>query len=925
MAPCDLVRSVAVGVWLVVVGLLTLGCPVFGAGQAVGIKHPVLKHALEPARAVEYEAAVKRVMAMGEEEMLAFVPDRPFCRFCYCPNCHAGYPGDTFTWTAASPDRLQCRNCGTAYPNDKFPDDQVMTGQNAQGEAFSYRFQVDKQSGIRIFLPAHLLMFRRNWVVEQCRALGLAYQATRKPEYARRAALILDRIAQVYPHYPVMDQWITTFCIAKSQHPPYPSAGGKWGRWAEDELPGGVPEAYDLVYDSTEFDKLSEQRGYDVRERFERDFLKACFDYEDTFGREINAGNIAPTSLMVAVAMGKVINEPRYVHWAYRWLKEILYGGCFYDGMWNEAPSYHYQTIVRVNTDFLDLRGYSDPAGYVDKGDGQHFENLDPMAEAPFLAQALNAPAVLDFPNGCSSPVHDTWPGERRSAPRNATVSTICPGYGHASLGRGEGPDQMQAQLHFSGAYGHSHLDNLCLSLFAKQREMLPDLGYNHTRMRWWGTCSVSHNLVVVDRQNQSGAHSDGDLLGFYPDVSGVSTVEADGRRAYSSLKDLQRYRRLLVMVPVSAADAYVVDLFRVQGGQTHDWLLHGDADEDTAATCSVGLQPREGSMLEPGEKWDEPRDEQSSFNPYGAIREVRQGATTDNVRVTFEYPGQPNRGVRTHLLGGSATEVYLGRSPSVRRTKSDSSKAFDFWMPQLILRRRGDAPLESLFAAVHEPYAGKPFVDSVLPVKLTPAEGSCVALEVRCGNVADTIISTLDEAPYPERVTADGLRLRGRLGIARKEGGRLTGLWLFEGLSLAGKEGGVTCRAPYYRGDIEAAPRKADGQPEDGFVTSAELPSGEALRGRWLIVTHADGHTHGYEVARVERREGKTMVVLSGDHGLRIEGDKTTEVYFPRRTFEGRNTFCLGSAVGLNRRPDGVWETQLTGPAEITLPQKSQ
>jgi hypothetical protein len=289
-----------------------------------------------------------------------------------------------------------------------------------------------------------------------------------------------------------------------------------------------VPEAYDLVYDSPEFDRLSQQRGYDVRERFESDFFKATFAYEDTFGAVINAGNMAPISLMTAVAMGKVINEPHYVHWAYNWLKEILYGGCFYDGMWKEAPSYHYQTISRVKMDFEVLTGYSDPPGFVDPADGQHFENLNPLAEAPFIATALHAPEVLDFPNGCTTPVHDTWPGEKRSAARQKTVSTICPGYGHASLGRGEGPDQMQAQLHFSGAYGHSHLDSLNLTLWAKERELLCDLGYNHTKIRHWNSCTTSHNLVAIDRRDQDDSNSDGDLLWCFPDTVGVAAVEAD-------------------------------------------------------------------------------------------------------------------------------------------------------------------------------------------------------------------------------------------------------------------------------------------------------------------------------------------------------------------------------------------------------------
>lgn len=921
MTSSELLRSAELVLGLVLAALLLATVPAPGAGQAVGLKHPVLKHNLDPGRAAEYEAAVARVMAMSEAELVAFVPDRPFCRFCYCPNCHAGYPSDTFTWSVDRPDELKCRACGMTYPNTQFPDDQTMTGHNLQGESFSYAFQVDRQTGYRLFLPGHLLMFRRNWIVGQCRALGLAYQATKKPEYAYRAAVILDRIAQVYPHYPVMDQWITTFYFNRTQKPPYPFAGGRWGRWAEDELPGGVPEAYDLVYDSDQFDRLSGQRGYDVRERFERDFLKACFEYENTFGREINAGNIAPSSLMVAVAMGKVINEPHYVHWAYRWLKEILYGGCFYDGMWNEAPSYHYQTIVRVNADFEELQGYSDPPGYVDPEDGQHFENLDPKAEAPFIARALNAPSVLDFPNGCSSAIHDTWPGERRSRPREKTVSTICPGYGHASLGRGEGANQLQAQLHFSGAYGHSHFDSLHLTLYARQREMLPDLGYNHTKLRWWNSCSVSHNLVVIDRRDQDGGPGDGDLLAFHPDTAGVGVVEADGRRAYSSVEGLQRYRRLLVTVPVSPQDAYVVDLFRVKGGRTHDWLLHGDADEDTTAVCSLPLGPREGTLLQPGEKWEEPGDEQSRFNPYGLIRQLRQGATAGELQVGFQYSGGPARGVRVHVLGGTTTEVTLGRSPSVRRTNNDPARAYDFWMPQLVLRRRGEAPLESVFAVVEEPYAGKPFVDGVTPLKLSPAGEAGVALQVRHGKTVDTIVSTLDEAPYPERVTSDGVRLRGRLGIVRREGRLVTGLWLFEGTCLQTADGGVACPAASYQGTIEAAPRKADGQPEDAFVVGAELPEGASLHGCWLVVTHADGHTHGYEVDRVQRRAGKTHILLTGDHGLKLEGDKTSEMYFPRRTFTGKNTFRLGAAVGLTRRPDGVYDTDLTGPAEVSLP----
>ena len=40
-----------------------------GGGQAAGVRHPVLKHEFDPARAAEYEKAVERVMSLPEEAM----------------------------------------------------------------------------------------------------------------------------------------------------------------------------------------------------------------------------------------------------------------------------------------------------------------------------------------------------------------------------------------------------------------------------------------------------------------------------------------------------------------------------------------------------------------------------------------------------------------------------------------------------------------------------------------------------------------------------------------------------------------------------------------------------------------------------------------------------------------------------------------
>ena len=124
---------------LAAAALLVLSATAFGAGQAVGIKHPVLKHKIDPANAAQYEKAVERVMAMDEEEMLSFVPDRPMMVFCQCPNCWSGTYSGIFSWSIDNPEQMTCKYCGTVYPNEKYPDDLTIEGTNAQGETFSYR------------------------------------------------------------------------------------------------------------------------------------------------------------------------------------------------------------------------------------------------------------------------------------------------------------------------------------------------------------------------------------------------------------------------------------------------------------------------------------------------------------------------------------------------------------------------------------------------------------------------------------------------------------------------------------------------------------------------------------------------------------------------------------------------------------------
>ncbi|MBT4821591.1 MAG: hypothetical protein HON70_38135 [Lentisphaerae bacterium] len=881
-----------------------------GGGTAITIEHPVLDYGIDKAQASTYERAVRPIMGMTDDDVLSFVPPRGYINYCECPACYGGVEGNrVLTWDIAEPNQLTCRFCGTVVlPNAAYPETKTMAGKNRLSEDVRLHYYHNEERNARHFLSHHLWRHKRKWLLDQCIGLGKAYQATGKEIYARRAVLVLDRFAQVYPHYPALhNRFPPTIKFCDSQEPPYSWNAGRWG-YFHDEIPKPVIAIYDLVCSSPEFDNLSEKRGYDIRVRLEDDFLRethriaACSTFIIT--------NVVGYDIAGVATLGRVINEPAYVHQAFRWMMRNVDEGFFRDGLWSESPSYYYMSMGGLRSAFGKVRGHSDPTGYVDAVDGTRFDDFDPMRDVPFLAVVMHAPSVLDFPNGCSVPVHDTWPGERRSKARDQTVSTIAPAYGHASLGRGTGDNQMQAQLHFSGAYGHSHRDNLSMCLFAKGREMLSDIGYTWTQMACWTTSTVAHNTVVVDRTRQGGgrAKSSGDLLRFFPDTSGFSLVDADGQRGYAQCKGVDAYRRTLLMVPVSNGDAYVIDLFRARGGTIHDWALHGDADEGTTATCSLALSGERKSMLEPDEEkdWQDPDMITDRYHPYGMIRDVGSIQTPGAFTVDFAYIADPARRVRLHMDAGDA-EVLLGRAPSVRRMGKghggDMRKAYDFWMPQLLVRRRGVVPLQSAFVAVEEPCHGEPFIHSVERLSVAGSGEGAVALRVTHTAGVDTIISLPDGASSSDACSADGVTLRGVFGIVRRSspGGPVTAARLFEGTELSCQSVRLESAVARFSGRIVACERKLEGAPADAFVVDAELPTGNALQKTWMIVTHADGTKQGHEIDRVEVAGGSTRVILAREHGLQISKPQTREVYFPRRIFKGLPSYAVPVAVALD------------------------
>ncbi|MCA9133366.1 MAG: heparinase II/III family protein, partial [Planctomycetales bacterium] len=549
--------------------------------------------------------ATAHVRELSEEALRAMVPQQSGLQYVDCPNCTAGNQERQLSWDPAEPNKVTCDYCGHGYPSEKYPMSESLTVHNPRGELVSFPYW-ENAEGYRHFFQARRDDEVRKYLASRTSDLAKLYVATQDKAHARRAAVILDQFAQVFPgwcyhfDYPFRQKEIYDGDVSPDQFlAGYRTA--RWTWWAYSDIPQPLVEAFDWVRDSGALEELSQELGVDVAKRIEQDLFRNAA--EQVLANPEPLTNMSPNAWISLIKLGRVLGEPHYVHEPVRRLKALLESKFLYDGMWYEgAPSYARMTVGGLQGVLDVLEGYSDPAGYVDPQDGSRFEQLDATQISPILSRARTTLEQMVLPNGRLVPVHDTWAENRLNRGTEATKPYLIPALGHACLGGGSGANQTQFHLTWSGGYGHSHADNLSLLLFAQGREMLSDLGYSHTAYRSWTLATAAHNTVVIDGQNQSmggvQSPSDGRLLLCELQDPQVQVVSADGSRAYEGLA--KTYRRTLVVVDAGQGQRYAVDVFDVLGGQTHDYFLHGDADQPTSLTTTLPLAPL-ATLLPPG------------------------------------------------------------------------------------------------------------------------------------------------------------------------------------------------------------------------------------------------------------------------------------------------------------------------------------
>lgn len=862
----------------------------------------------------EAKLRADRWVAMSDEQLRDLVPPIGSA-FAYgfsgCPACGAGWG----TWGAGGvasldkPGVATCPKCKKTFPDADHPD---------AGQGWH-----DPKSGkTYYFVGCYNALVAQEITLHALRDLAFAYTITGDTKYSRAAAVLYDRLADLYP-------------TSVTGSIDYPMAGNN-GRLERPQYQVARVLVYladylDLLYDSPDFAAPSASGIGSVREHIETNVIadggKYCFD--KVTGGHMGLTNGQADYVRGALAAGIMLDKKPWIDCAtsgpygiYNFLDNCL-----------DRDGQYYETSVGYSDHCLSL--YADTGGMLYNMRTPEYPNGINIYKHPKLQKALFA-AQIDIDVFGHLPRFGDWGPDRtivtsasRFAPQPYLWSemlvahadddaardywaaarkliadgdeearrsnkalgdwrywytfhadpiakpkgeasfephALLGGRGVAILRSGTVPNGRAALLRYGPSLNHGHLDDLNVNLFGLGRELTYDLGYAlgsaHVQVGW-AKATASHNLVVVDEKNQMLSPGGGGDAHFYVDRAPVRAVEASSEASYAS-ESVKTYRRTMALVDTGSG-SYTVDIFRVEGGAQHDLMWHFTGNLDSVTGAALGPAQTQGSLAGPDIDWGR------KVGPAGyLIGEADKGDYWNpppgngygflyDVRRAASVDAQC---AVTWKVGeddaGIVSLRLLPEPGSELVTARAPGIGPDYPKADYAILRRKGTDLKSAFVSVVEPSDADGAVISAK--RLTCKAEGTVGVEIQTSTGTDYVLSSI--APKPVVFgAADGRQISfdGRFGFLRVTDGKVERGALLGGTELA--MGSYKLTSPQSARDGKVA--QVD--YEHARIT-LDLPiASDCLQGsEQIIYLNREGYSHSSPY-RVKLVEGK-VVTLDGD-----------------------------------------------------------
>jgi hypothetical protein len=809
------------------------------------------------------------------------------------------------------PFTITCPIGGETYPSNDFEayyrsgmaDDTLLNGEYADpGRGWV------SPSGEKYWLVGYACHWnwQKTWL-PAVTALSRAYVLTGDRRYARKAIVMLDRIAEVYPGMDYSRQ--SRYAELTGGHYYGKIVNAIW----ETNVLQQLAIDYDLVFDALVGNdpvNLPWRSAEQIRANIDANLLEEGLDgitrgwIRGNFGMHQGAqaytaivrqnGPTADLLDSIFTRTGGGISDEG--------LDYALYNLVFKDGMpYESSPGYCFgwvnsfvelaQALSCADIDLLArprMRSLFDApldmicageftpaigdAGAIDStligpnataymaafrhyGDARYARVLDRLG-------ALKGAQYASFDDLMADPIRDR---ARALAAKEAPSvrSRVLDGYGLAILNNPT--DTIAASMYYGIRGGHGHFDRLNLELFAHGRRVSPDLGYPDFMNAFvpgiysWSKNTISHNCLVVDRTIQRG-NDGGRVLRFHdsPTVH-VADVSAAGACGQADV-----YRRTLVLVDVSPDASYLVDVFRVRGGAEHVLSLHGQEGDFTLVGAELPSPVTEGTLagrdVSYGQLYDDPVRGKPGFkgsfggytgSGYSHLFNWQRVTPDREVTAEWRFKGDPPGMLRVHIPPAAGQQVTVADA-FVSPTRKIPA------VLKYVLLDRSAGETGNTFVVVWEPTDGKPFIDRV-ELAGSPEQALAhdrpVQLTIHRGDSLDYVsvaAETGSDHPIGAGWTSDAA-----MTVLTDQAGRQTRRFAAGGTHLRNPLSTERIPiSPTWTGTIEAVDYRDQIMMVKLDVTS-RIPSAAGLKGHTVRIFN-DKHSCVYTIAAAHR-EGLT------------------------------------------------------------------
>lgn len=725
-----------------------------------------------------------------------------------CPVCgnKIREKGGDYAWIMdpKQPYKLKCPIDGTVFPSNDyesyyrsgFTEKKDWDGKYVD-DGWGWK---DPKTGEKFWFVAYY----NHWIWHKYLVPGLndlanAYLLTGDKKYAHKAAVMIHRIAEVYPGMDHAKQSrYGQMMAARGADYPGKVVNAIW----ETGLAQHVCDSYDAVWETIDGDeelqREAHKSGAQIRSFIEANFLEDAIDAYFSGRIRGNFGMHQGTLVHLALVRQTGDNDKWFDglmnessnDFETLGLNFALYDLVYRDGVPSEtSPGYNYLWVnkiasygdqlqragrevfgiaktkrlfdavldqVNIGKFTPDLGDAGGVYGYLEAKESNTFQTAyrryhDPRYAA-WLAKmgATGENTFKTFDSLCSPPIEVPAPPATNEAAAAAAVSRRMPpqksrlqdGAGLAIINNPA--DTVSLSLEYGQHHGHGHYDRLGFELFANDQPIMPDLGYPDAMNDFvpgiytWSKNTISHNTVVVDAQRQKGV-GPGEVK-LFADSPFARVIDVDATETYPQCST---YRRAIIQVDCGEDRSYFVDIFTVAGGHQHDYSLHGP--------------PGDLEMI--GGKWSEPQTKGTLAGEdvsLGQIYDDPKMAARDYKGGFSGYAGsgfQHLFNVRAQHQGGWVAQFKDEKDPhSMLRIRvldqpdqqvmlcdaHVSPGRYPQMLKYLIARRKGD-DLKSRFVSVIEPFRDSPFITSVKRMK-SEHDDDIVSLQVERGKEIDTI-----------------------------------------------------------------------------------------------------------------------------------------------------------------------------------------